>query len=277
MADVVEAQGLGHAQSVDREGGAGQGGGAQRQAVDAAARILHALGVAAEHLDIGQHVVAEGDRLRHLQVGEARHDGVGVTFREIGQGAAQAAQQGQDVVDGGAHVQADVGRDLVVARAAGVQALAGIADQFGQALLDVQVHIFQVEQPFEAAGLDLGPDLGHAAFDLGAILLADDALGRQHLGVRQRALDVVLRQALVEEHGRGVALDEIGDGFGEAGRPGFGFFGELFGHGGIPVGDSKIINRVAPTSSGGQITWRKLAKKSSLQGSIETDTEVKRR
>ena len=41
------------------------------------------LGVAAEHLEVGQHVVAEGDRLRHLQVGEAGHDGVGVVLREV--------------------------------------------------------------------------------------------------------------------------------------------------------------------------------------------------
>jgi hypothetical protein len=108
----------------------------------------HALGIAAEHLDVGQHVVAEGDRLRHLQVGEARHDGVGVrSARSVR--APRSPQQGEDVVDGGAHVQADVGRDLVVARAARVQALAGVADQFGQALFDVQVHVFQVEQPLE--------------------------------------------------------------------------------------------------------------------------------
>ncbi len=67
------------------------------------------------------------------------------------------ASSGDDVVDRGAHVQADVGGDLVVARAARVQALAGVAHQFGQALFDVQVHVFQVEQPFEAAGVDFGP------------------------------------------------------------------------------------------------------------------------
>ena len=218
---------LRHALAVDREGGAGQRGGAQRQAVDALAGVQHALGVAAEHLDVGQHVVAEGDRLRHLHVGKARHDGVGVLLGQVGQRAAQRLQQGDDVVDRGAHVQADVGRDLVVARAAGVQALAGVAHQFGQALFDVQVDVFQVEQPFEAAGLDLALDLGHAALDLGAVGGADDALRGQHLGVRERALDVEQGQALIEEDRSGVAFDEVGDGFGKARRPGFAFLGEL--------------------------------------------------
>ena len=177
-------------------------------------------------------MVAEGHRLRDLQVRKARHDGIGVLFRQVEQGGAQAFQQDQHVVDGGAHVQADVGRHLVVARAPGVQTLAGIAHQFGQALFDVQVHVFEVEQPLELPGFDLAADLGHAALDVGAVLRADDALRGQHLGVGQRALDVEQRQALVEEYGGGVALDEIGNGFGEAGRPGFGFFGQLCGHDG---------------------------------------------
>ena len=168
----------------------------------------------------------------HLQVREARHDRVRVAFRQVGQGAAQAFQQGEDVVDGGAHVQADVGRHLVVARAARVQALAGVADQFRQAFFDVQVHVFQVEQPLELAGFDLAADLGHAALDFGAVLGTDDALGGQHFGVGERTLDVEQGQALVEEDGRGVALDEVGDGFGEAGRPGFRFFGKLISHDG---------------------------------------------
>jgi hypothetical protein len=94
-------------------------------------------------------VVAEGDRLRHLHVGEARQDGVGVLLGQVQQGQAQLAQQADDVVHGAAHVEADVGGHLVVARTAGVQALAGVADQLGQALFDVQVDVFQVQQPFE--------------------------------------------------------------------------------------------------------------------------------
>ena len=58
--------------------GAGQRGGAQRALVHPRAGVGEARGVAAEHLDIGHQVVAEGHRLGGLQVGEARHQGVGV-------------------------------------------------------------------------------------------------------------------------------------------------------------------------------------------------------
>ncbi|MNT33547.1 hypothetical protein D3C72_1694800 [compost metagenome] len=112
-----------------------------------------------------------------------------------------------------------------------MQALAGIADQRGQARLDIQVDVFQVQLPFEAAGLDLALDLGHAALDPGAVGLGDDALLGQHGRVGQRTLDVEQGQALVEEHRGGVALHQVGHRFGEAGGPGFAFLGKLGGHG----------------------------------------------
>ena len=58
-------------------------------------------------------------------------------------------------VDLAAQPQPHVGGHLVVADAAGVQALAGVADQLRQARLDVEVHVLQLELPLEAAGLDL--------------------------------------------------------------------------------------------------------------------------
>jgi hypothetical protein len=45
--------------------------------------------------------------------------------------------------------------------------------------------------PGEFAALDLAADLRHAALDVGEVLRADDALAGQHLGVRERAADVV--------------------------------------------------------------------------------------
>jgi hypothetical protein len=46
--------------------------------------------VAAEHFDIGEQMMAEGDRLGRLQMGEARHDGAGVRRRLVDQGLLQA-------------------------------------------------------------------------------------------------------------------------------------------------------------------------------------------
>ena len=54
-------------------------------------------------------------------------------------------ETGQNAVDRVAQVQADIGRHLVIARAAGVQALAGIADFGGQRGFDVEVDVFLVQ------------------------------------------------------------------------------------------------------------------------------------
>ncbi len=72
--------------------------------------------------------------------------------------------------------QADIGSDLVVTRAAGVQALSGIADQAGQSVLDVEVYIFQIQRPGELTAFEFTKNLRHAAFDIGQILGADDLL-----------------------------------------------------------------------------------------------------
>ncbi len=104
----------------------------------------------------------EADRLRDLQMGEARHDGVDVRFGKIEQRALQRPDQRQQSVDLVAQIQPHIGRHLVVARTAGVQAFAGVADQRGQPLLDIQVHVFQVQRPDEFAADDLVLDLRRA-------------------------------------------------------------------------------------------------------------------
>jgi hypothetical protein len=120
-------------------------------------------------------VVAEGDRLRHLQVREAGHRRGGVLLGEVEQGGLVGLEQRLEPVDLLAQPEADVGGHLVVARAAGVQALAGVADQRGEALLDVEMHVLVVERPLELLGLDLLLDGGHAALDGGEVVGADDA------------------------------------------------------------------------------------------------------
>ena len=77
------------------------------------------------------------------------------------------------------------------------------------------------------AGLDVGPDLLHAAGDVGVVLLADHLLRGEHLGVREAAGDVGLPQALVEADAGRVALDELAHRLREQGRPGLGFLVEL--------------------------------------------------
>ena len=74
---------------------------------------------------------------------------------EIQHGQLELADQAEDGVDGVAQPQADVGGDLVVAAAAGVQALASVADQGGEAF-SMLVDVLVVEVPGKLAAFDLG-------------------------------------------------------------------------------------------------------------------------
>jgi hypothetical protein len=160
-------------------------------------------------------VVTKTHGLGHLQVGEAGQDHLDVLRRHIDQRHLQLLEQVANQVNLAAQPQAHIGGHLVVAAAAGVQALAGVAHQLGQARLDVQVHVFQIQLPFEAARFDLGRDLRHAALDGGVVGGRDDALRSQHVGVRQAARNVGLPQALVKKHAGGVALDQVAHGLGK--------------------------------------------------------------
>ena len=206
----IEAQRLGRPVPVDRMRRAGQCGGAQRRFVEALAAIGEARAVAAEHLDIGHEVMAEGDRLRRLQMGEARHDGRGIFLGPVDQGCLQVLQHGLDAVDGVAHPEAHVERHLVVARARRVQPPAGRADQVGQALLDVEMDVFQLGRKDEFAALDLGLDLGQPGLDRLAVPGSQDLLRHQHLGMGDRPRDVLGIEPAVETDGGVDLLHDLG-------------------------------------------------------------------
>ena len=95
----VEAERRGGRIAVDRERRAGQRGGAQRAFVEPYAAVGEAPPVAAEHLDIGHHVVAEGDRLGWLQMGHAGRHGGGVALGLVDQRGLQRLQLAVDAVD----------------------------------------------------------------------------------------------------------------------------------------------------------------------------------
>ena len=79
----LEAEEFGGIGAVDGKARAGQGGGAERQHVDAPAAVTQARRVAHEHLEPGEQVVAEGDRLRDLQMGESGHQGLGLALGHL--------------------------------------------------------------------------------------------------------------------------------------------------------------------------------------------------
>src|SRR3546814_13819809 len=74
-------------------------------------------------------MMAERHRLRDLKMREARHDTAGMFVGARQQSGLNRSQPRVDARARGAHPQAEVGRDLVVARTRGVEAAGGFADQ----------------------------------------------------------------------------------------------------------------------------------------------------
>ena len=205
----VEAQRLGRHVPVDGKGGAGERGRAQRAFVEPRAGIREPAAVALEHLDIGQQMVAEGDGLGRLQMREARHRQVEMRLGLARQGELQGGERRVRAVDPVAHIELEVGRHLVVARAGRMQPPGRLADQLLEPALDVHVHVLERAREHEPPGLDLLEHLVEAGVYLLEVLLGDDALGRQHGGMRLGGADVLRRQSLVEVDGGVYLLHDL--------------------------------------------------------------------
>ncbi|EHS49458.1 hypothetical protein PDO_3222 [Rhizobium sp. PDO1-076] len=152
---LTEAERLGRHVAIDRIAGTGKGCRADRALVQMFDRMAHALTVAAEHLDIGHAVMAEGHRLGGLEMGEAGHHRVGMFFGAVEEGSDQAAQGLFGLLQLFLDPEAEVERHLVVTRAGRVQAAGGRADQVGKPRLDVHMNVFELARKDELASLDL--------------------------------------------------------------------------------------------------------------------------
>ena len=88
-------------------------------------------------------------------MGEARHHGIGMVERLLGERALIAGERRVDLVDGVAHPEPEIGRHLIVARARRVQPPGRRPDQFGKPALDIHMDVFERPLEVELAGLDL--------------------------------------------------------------------------------------------------------------------------
>ncbi len=115
LAHAVETQFTGDALAIDRVSGAGHRRRAQRQHVEPPAAIAKARGVTLHHLEVGQQVMRETHRLRHLQMRVAGHERIDVMLGQIEQAFLEGVNQRNDLIRGPAQIEPDVGCDLVVA------------------------------------------------------------------------------------------------------------------------------------------------------------------
>ena len=150
-------------------------------------------------------MVAERHRLARLEVGKARHHAFGMFFGAVDQRGFERVDPGQRLVDRSAHEQFKVGRDLVVARARGVEPPGGLADDLRQAMLDMHVNVFERGILDQLARFDLLGDLAQSAVDRGGILGREDALTGEHRGVGAAGGDILAPQSLVDRD-RGIYL-----------------------------------------------------------------------
>ena len=143
-------------------------------------------------------MVTEGHRLGRLQVGETGKDGIGFFLGPVEQTADQRRKASVHAVDGVPHPEPEIGRDLVIARAPGVQPPGGFADDFLEPSLDVHMDVFELSPECEKTLSDLFGYRGEAVVDGRRVRLRDDPLLGQHPGMGARAVDILLRHALVD-------------------------------------------------------------------------------
>ena len=200
-----EAEIAGQRRAVDREGGAGERAGAQRQHVGAGGAGGEPLAVALQHEDVGQQMVGQHDGLRALHVGVAGHGRV----HGLGGARHQRPLHGPEHLAGARghllEVEPLVERDLVVARAPGVQLAADLAHQLEEPALDVHVDVLELGPEGERAALQLTPHRVQAGDDPIALGIGEQAGPRQRAGPRHAAHDVVRPQPLIERQRAGEA------------------------------------------------------------------------
>lgn len=201
--------------TVEWERAAGQRAAAERADVHARKTIREPGVVAFQHLDVGEEMVREINRLGALEMRVAGDDD-GEIFRAEGderflQRANFLGEQG-DLV---AQPEADVERDLVVARAAGVELRAG-GNALRQFRLEVHVDVLEFRLPPEFSGGDFLADLFEAGADGLQFRRGEHADLGEHGGVRDGADEIVFPEPPVEGNG----LGKLGDiGGGTAGEP----------------------------------------------------------
>ena len=200
---AVKAECLRRHIAVDREPCPGQCGTAQRTAVQPRTRIGKAAPIARKHLDISHQMMAERHGLRALQMRKARHHGVGMVSGAGQQRVGQRNQPRIGRVNRIAHPQAEIGRDLIVARPRGVQAPGYGADQRGELCLGRHVDVFERDVIGHAVRRIIRRDRRQPVRNRLRIRCRQDALRAKHRDMRLRSGNVLPPHPLVERQ-RGI-------------------------------------------------------------------------
>ena len=91
-----------------------------------------------------------------------------------------------------------------------MQALTSLADATRQLALDGHMNVLVVDIEGEVAGIDILFDCGQTLGNRLLVLGADNALGRQHLGMCLRSGDILLIEMFVDRQRRAKLLRDLG-------------------------------------------------------------------
>ncbi len=187
--------------AVERVAGAGQGAGAEGADVQPTPGVGKAPAIALGHLDVGEQVMAEEDRLGGLGVGRTRQDGVALALGQADQGILELEERPIEPVDRPARPQPQVGGDLVVPRAPGMQLAGDRPEPFGQRRLEVQVDVLEGRVPAQLAVLDIAPETGEPVDQGRHLGRAEDARPAESADMGDRPVQVVERHLDVHVDG----------------------------------------------------------------------------
>ena len=156
-------------------------------------------------------MVGEQDRLGRLEVGRSGQDGVAVALGQPDERPLEIDDRAVEPVDRPAQPEAQVGRDLVVARPAGVELAGQRADPGRQRRLEVEVDVLELGVPGERPGLDLGAQPVEPGDERRDLVVGQQPGPAEPVDVGDRAGQVVERE-------RRVDLDRAGEVGHAAGR-----------------------------------------------------------
>ena len=103
--------------------------------------------------------MTQGDGLRRLQMGEARHHRFGMGEGLFRQRRLQVTKPDIERVHRVANPQTEIERDLIVAGASGMEASGRFPDDLGQPRFHIHMDVFEGAPEGKGAGLDFARDL----------------------------------------------------------------------------------------------------------------------
>jgi hypothetical protein len=166
-------------------------------------------------------MVAEGDRLGALQMGETGHDRGGVRFGFLKQHGDERLERGGALPRLLLDPEPEIHSHLIVARAGGVQASSSRSDDFGEPRFDIHVNVLALAGKLEFAAFDLAQDFVKTGLDLLMVGFGNYALFCQHLRMSEGPGNVLCVEFAVKADGGVDFLHDGGRGGGETSAPHF--------------------------------------------------------